>query len=350
MVFLVDSFLFLLNYLAYRLSFSGRKEKVQEEGIEEARVIALLPVKKERAEVIKKTLDSLAGEVDKIWILPSQDKETRREVSKIEASDQIEVHWLPNKSKASVLNHAISEISGYDYILVIDAGDILEEGFVKKSFRVMGERDEACVPILTNKQKRFWKAIVNYEIVEWTSNVLRRLFLSHGFCPLPGTGLILKLNFVKRQKFPETLAEDAALGIFAKKVAFSNAKLYYNLPSFYPHLKQRARWIAGFLQNLSLARTSFQRFIFLSPVITGLVPVSLMLIPFSFLLGLNISLVSLLDLLAGICLFTSISLMLGKCRDWKVFLMPLFWFFWGLSFYLGIYYLLTGKWYQSPKS
>lgn len=351
LAFGVDNLLFLINMVIYRLGQKKRKKDFPTEGKEEkATVLALIPIKKEKASVIQDTIDSLIKEVDKIWVLPTEDEETGKEVAKLRQDEKLEIKFYQNKSKAEVLNRAIEKVKT-DYVLVIDAGDRINEGFLKNALSQMGEEDEVCLPLQT-AEGSFWQRIVGAELTDWTGHVLPGLYNRYRFSPLTGTGLVLRTNFIKKNKFPDTLAEDAALGISAKKIAFSEKSLlYYNLPHLSAHLRQRGRWMAGYLQNLKLSKTWIQRWVFVSPCLQGVVPFSLIFWPITMILGFyHNPLILVVDILAGLNLLVFLFYMMIIFRKPSLILLPFFWFFWGISFYFCLYYLVSGKWYCSPKS
>lgn len=195
-----------------------------------------------------------------IILLDEKDGETFKECERFNGTIEVR-RYKNNTSKADALNRAIKEVDTF-YTMVVDVGDVLASpSYIEEMISKIREGGEVVVPRFTVEGKNFVKKMMKYELEMWRT-ILEKMYQKHRFCPLPGTGIIFRTDFLKRRMIPETLAEDAALGLWVRKVCFGESFLIYNLPrQIKDHLKQRARWCAGFLQNLCFARSFFQRWL-----------------------------------------------------------------------------------------
>jgi len=221
--------------------------------------------------------------------------------------------------------------------------------------RIMDDIDDAdaCVSVQVPKNGHlFVKEMMKYEFEMWSNN-LKKIYNNYGICPLPGTGLLLRTKFVMENNFPVTLAEDAAIGLGGViKVSFSDVKLLYDIPvSLIVHLKQRARWYAGYMQNWKYAKTLFGKWLCATPIMNGLATLSLILTPVSIVYVHYDFPWNIIDMVAMINLIVYVTYIVIKFRQPKLFIMtPIWWFMTGVSFYISLYYLWTGKWFKSPKT
>lgn len=348
MSFVIDNILYLLNFIL--LNFPYQEKKIEKLKADIKDYTALIPIKHEKKEVLLLTIRSLNRQIIKpkqiLLLISDKDVETIEECRFYSAEQRVLVN---NCSKADALKQIRAWIDTH-YVLVIDAGD--ELGSPDYTKRMMYQDCEVAIPLFKpHNGNKLSKFMMKFEFVNWFDS-LKRISSKFGFCPLPGTGLMFNSSFFKSNPFPETLAEDAALGFKVKKPVFSDVTLKYNLPpTLVSHLKQRGRWNAGFIQNLKYARTKFQKWLCFSPIFQAIVPISLILLIPSYFLGwYNYIPFLFVDISAFFCLIFTCLYLVIKFRSLKLFLIPFWWFLTGLSAWIGFYYFYKRVWYCSPKS
>ena len=319
-------------------------------------VTVLIPAKHETKEAMRMTVESINQQtiVPKIWIvLDESDSKTIKFAKDIAKEfDNVEIKVFDNKSKADALNKAVQHVTT-KYVLIIDVGDKFgNQDAIENLLKVAEKGYEAVVSVLhALNGGKIWQTFVEAEMRNWTYYVLRVIKKKFGFIPLPGTGLLIRTDALRRNPFPETLAEDASLGLRITNVAITTSSiLLYNIPErLRDHLKQRSRWMAGYLQTFKLAKGK-KKLIFLTPFVQGLTTISLACMPITAFIGLYGFPWIIIDWIAGILLLYYIIRFYKLTKDKHVIILPLWWFIAGLSFYISLYYLIKKKWYFSPKS
>jgi cellulose synthase/poly-beta-1,6-N-acetylglucosamine synthase-like glycosyltransferase len=343
-------------YVVCGLVFAGCGDKLEEPSdveVDASMVTVLIPAKNEKYEAMKHTVENINKQtvVPEIWILlDEKDCETVEQARKVEMEYRnVHVKVYGNSSKADALNKAAKMIST-EYVLIMDVGDVFENrDAIENLLKVAEKGYDAVVSVMkAQKTDKWWKRMVHTEMYNWTKSVLATIKRRFKFIPLPGTGLLVRTEALRRNPFPETLAEDAALGLKITNSAVTDkAILLYNLPAnIKSHLKQRARWMAGYLQNIWLAK-GLKKLVFISPLVQGLVPVSVVCIPL--VNGLYSFPLTIVDWVASIMLLYFILKFFASTLDRRVLLIPLWWVVVGTGFFLAVYYAIKGKWYFSPK-
>ncbi|NPA70551.1 MAG: glycosyltransferase family 2 protein [Crenarchaeota archaeon] len=239
-------------------------------------------------------------------------------------------------------------------MLIIDVGDLLGHDRCIESLLKIAEKgyDVVISAMRGCRESRLWEIFLSCEVYKWTTISLRVIRKRFGFCPLPGTGILVRADLIRRFGFPETLAEDAAAGLFFRNSAITlDSILIYNIPpSLKAHLKQRARWVAGFLQSAKLARGR-EKIVYILPFIVAfLTPISMFLMPVMYILHPYSFPWIIIDIIAFLATVIYVTYQAVRFRNIKILLIPFLW--WpliGLSSYLAIYYLVKKKWYFSPK-
>ncbi len=359
MAFVIDNLLYSLS--AYIWMGKGVKfEEPWDTTVSADDVTVLMPAKYEEYEAMKQTIENITKQsiVPKIWILlDEEDKKTIEHAKRLkeEFQNYIEVKVYKNNSKADALNKAINMVKT-KYVLIIDVGDVFENKDAIENLIKVAEKGYDAVNSVLKAQKtdKLWKKFVHIELNNWTRNVLRTIKKRFKFIPLSGTGLLLRTEALRKVGgFPPTLAEDATLGLKIKDVAITNKSiLLYNLPkNLKGHLKQRGRWIGGYIQTLKYSSLR-QKIVYASPLVLGIMPIStivslLQLISLKFMFD-NI-LTYAIDFIASILFIILLVNLFINTRDLKVFLLPVWWSIVGLSFYIGLYYAIKNKWYYSEK-
>lgn len=354
MAFLIDNPLYILNTMLMNINFrKERFEKTKNRNTENESVSVLVPAKNENFDTIFETLNSVNIQTRKpkkiLLLVNSDDTKTFTEAKKVD-NIMFEIKKIDCRSKAEALNTAVLDVNT-THILIIDVGDVMgDEKFIE---RIMDDIDDAdaCVSLQVPKNGHsFVKEMMKYEFALWSNN-LKKIYNNYGICPLAGTGLLLRTKFVMENNFPPTLAEDAAIGLNIKKVSFSDVKLLYDIPlDLVVHLKQRARWYAGYMQNWKYAKTLFGKWLCATPIVNGFATLSFILTPISIEYVHYDFPWNIIDMVAMINLIIYVLYIVAKFRQPKLFIMtPVWWFVTGISFYISLYYLWTGKWFKSPK-
>ena len=318
----------------------------------------LLPVKRERGEVIEKTVRSVLGQTAKprkvLILVDSEDAETAREACKVaEKFERVEVKVFRNGCKAEALNRAVRWVES-EYVLLMDAGDLFaDKSCVEKLLRKAVEKDAEAVHSKLVVEGCGWRKMLGLEFQLWSGWILEKVYRGMRTFPLSGTGTLVKREFLLRNPFPETLTEDAGLGVKVKNpTVASECKLIYNLPpKLKHHLKQRARWLAGYIQNVKIAENLSQKYFYASCVAVQLLtPISILLMPFTMLLVPYGYPWILIDFAASAWLLAYITLATLKLRTLRAALLPFWWVLSGLSAFIAPIYAKNGKWYHSPKT
>jgi cellulose synthase/poly-beta-1,6-N-acetylglucosamine synthase-like glycosyltransferase len=356
MTFIVDNILYIFScffWVGKAENFAEYRENIK---VDESLVTVLIPAKNELYQTMKQTIESINSQtiVPQIYIILDRDDLTTVKYAKVLEKEFKNVKALVyrNNSKAEALNLAMNFVTS-KYVLIIDVGDVFENrDAVEILLRVAesGNYDAVVSRAKAQFNHLWWQKFVDAEMMNWISNVLRRIKKIFGFIPLPGTGLLIKSDALRKNPFPETLAEDASLGLKIRNVGIAKKSiLLYNLPrKLRDHLKQRARWIAGFIQTIFLAKGK-DKLVYAMPIVQGLVPISLICLPVVMFLGLYSSPWTIVDWLAGMVLMWYILRLFRQTKNALILLIPIWWIVAGISFYLAIYYAVKKKWYFSPK-
>jgi len=329
--------MFYLDDLAYLTSsilwFGKCKENRPDLG-PKLPVTVLIPVHRERREVVEATVRSVKSQTvpTDVWILMDY-RDNVEEMEKLAGlADRLIVN--SNSSKAEAINR-VTMLLKTRYTLIIDAGDRFSTPYDLQRMLGLAESKQldAVTPVFTTTGSRWWQKLVRMEMHHWTSRTLPLIKRRFGFYPLPGTGLLMRSSVLQTIPFPNTLAEDATMGLFVRNAEVCHsAKLIYNLPdSLAAHLKQRARWMAGYLQSIRFARGR-EKLVYCLPVVQGLVPVSVLTSPFVH------------TPIDPACLGLLV-IMVARTNP----IIPFWWFVAGFSFYLSLYYASFNRWYHSPK-
>lgn len=356
MAFLFDNPLYIINTLLMNVKL--RKEKIKKTisgGREERTITVLIPAHNENYDTIYETLHSVDIQTKKpekiILLINLNDTRTFLEAQKI-TNIEFEIRKIRCGSKAEAINIVATDILT-SHIFIIDVGDVLNnEKFFNTISNAMEDNADACISQHVPKNGHwFVKEMMKYEFENWTTT-LKNIYRNYKVCPLPGTGLLLRTNFIRQNNFPPTLAEDAAIGLSIGKVNFTDAKLLYDIPlDLNIHLKQRARWYAGYMQNWKYAKTLFGKWLCITPIISGLATASLIATPYVMTHVQYGYPWDIIDMFAGINLLVYMTYIVIKFKQPKLYIMtPIWWFLTGISFYISLYYLWTGKWFKSPKT
>ncbi|NPA99819.1 MAG: glycosyltransferase family 2 protein [Crenarchaeota archaeon] len=323
-------------------------------------VSVIIPARYEIYETIYQTVRSVLSQTyvpKKVYIVVEEDDSSTLEnalkVSKVFENVEVIIN-RGRRSKAGAINYVVNNHVDTKYVLIIDVGDLLGHSRCIESLVKIAEKgyDVVISAMKGCRESRLWELFLSCEVYKWTTISLRVIRRRFGFCPLPGTGILIRADLIRRHGFPETLAEDAAAGLFLRNSAITlDSILVYNIPpSLRAHLKQRARWIAGFLQSAKLAKGK-EKLVYILPfVVAFLTPISIFLMPIMYILHPYSFPWLIVDFVAFMTTIVYVSYQAIKYRNLKLLLLPLIW--WpliGLSSYLAVYYLVKRKWYFSPK-
>ncbi|NPA24027.1 MAG: glycosyltransferase [Crenarchaeota archaeon] len=323
-------------------------------------VSVIVPARYEKFETIYQTVRSVLSQTyvpKRVFIVVEEDDietlENAVQVSRMLENVSVVVN-RGRRSKAGAINYVVSNYVDTKYVLIIDVGDLLGHSrCIEALVRIAEKGYDVVISALKGaRESKLWELFLSCEVYKWTTISLRVIRRRFGFCPLPGTGIIVRTDLLRRYGFPETLAEDAAAGLFLRNSAItSDSILLYNIPpSLKAHLKQRARWVAGFLQSAKLARGKEKMVYVLPFVVAFLTPISIFLMPVTYILHPYSFPWTLVDFVSFLVLIVYVSFQAIRYRNLKLLLLPLLW--WpliGLSSYLAVYYLIKRKWYFSPK-
>ncbi len=327
---------------------------------DDSQVSVIIPARYEMFETILQTVQSVLSQTyipKKVFIVVEEDDSSTLEnalkVREIFNNVEVVVN-RGRRSKAGAINFVVSNHVNTKYVLIIDVGDILGHDRCIESLLKIAEKgyDVVISAMKGCRESRLWEIFLSCEVYKWTTLSLRVIRRRFGFCPLPGTGILIRTDLIRRFGFPETLAEDAAAGLFLRNSAITlDSVLIYNIPpSLRAHLRQRARWIAGFLQSAKLARGR-EKLVYILPfVVAFLTPISMFLMPIMYILHPYSFPWIIVDIIAFLVTVIYVVYQAIRFRNIKILLIPFLW--WpliGLSSYLAIYYLVRKKWYFSPK-
>ncbi len=318
-------------------------------------VAALIPAKYEEYGAIYQTVKSLMSQTVKprvYIVLDPLDFSTIKAAERVCRELGCELLLIEADCKADALNKAV-RIIREEWVLIMDVGDVFSsERDLESMLRVTEQGYDIVIPRMkVLNTDRLWRRIYDHELGLWINKVLRVTYSRFGFVPFPGTGLLIKRQVLLETPFPKTLSEDAGLGAMIKaKIAITDsATLLYNLPPrLTQHLKQRARWIAGHLQNMLIVNGLKKKIFFaMITFFHGLTPISLSLMPLTPLhYGMPWFLIDIIAFIITMLYIVYIAIMF---RSTLAVLLPAWWYITGLSFYIALYYFTTGKWYHSKK-
>lgn len=266
---IIKSFLFLYKFKEYNYDDYFKKDnlKLHEENLSIYTI--LLPVRDEKYSVLNNLLISIYNldypkqKLDIKFIVDEDDVKTIDIGKRLLKRFNFDLIIVPDsriKSKPMSCNYALKFIKG-EFLTIYDAEDRPEKYQLKKAIEKFSNLDEKYVCLQAslnfyNKYRNFLTYCFSIEYSMWFDFTIKTISRFGSFFPLGGTSNHFKtkelLELGKWDGFNVT--EDAELGIrIAKagyKISYLNSITEEECPiSIYPWIKQRTRWIKGFMQT-----------------------------------------------------------------------------------------------------
>lgn len=266
---IVRSFLFLYGIKKYNYDDYFKKDNLRISDDKLPFYTILLPVRDEQYFVLRNLLKSIYNldypkeKLDIKFVVDENDEQTinvGKELLKEFNFDLIIVPDYRIKSKPLSCNYALKFAKG-KYLTIYDAEDRPEKYQLKKAIQKFNElsNDYVCLQAslnFYNKYKNFLTYCFSIEYSMWFDFTIRTIDKFGSFFPLGGTS-----NHFKTDKLLElgkwdglNVTEDAELGIriarAGYKVSYLNSITEEECPiTMYTWIKQRTRWIKGFMQT-----------------------------------------------------------------------------------------------------
>jgi cellulose synthase/poly-beta-1,6-N-acetylglucosamine synthase-like glycosyltransferase len=233
----------------------------------------LLPIFKESKEVIEQlftALDKLDYPKDKKQILllvEESDQETLKIIKTIVIPINYQLIIIPDffpRTKAKACNYALQFVKG-EFLVIFDADDIPEANqllVVLDKFKTSLDKQLACVQAKLNYYNANENLLTKLFSLEYSilfDKILPGLANRKAPLPLGGSSNHFKVEVLKALKGWDiyNLTEDAEIGMRLAYHGYStdlvNSYTLEEAPvTIYAWLKQRARWLKGFIQTYCL--------------------------------------------------------------------------------------------------
>ncbi|HSQ98080.1 MAG TPA: glycosyltransferase [Rickettsiales bacterium] len=268
---IIKSFLFLYQIKEYNYKDSYEKNVSNLPDNQLPIYTILLPVRDEKYSILKNLLISVYNldypkeKLDIKFVVDENDIKTINVGKTLLKEFNFDLIIVPDskiKSKPISCNYALKFIKG-KFLTVYDAEDRPEKYQLKKVIEKFNNLDEDYICLQAslnfyNKYRNFITYCFSIEYSMWFDYTIRTIEKFGSFFPLGGTS-----NHFKSEKLLElgkwdglNVTEDAELGI---RIARAGYKISYiksiteeECPiSIYSWIKQRTRWIKGFMQTFS---------------------------------------------------------------------------------------------------
>ena len=229
----------------------------------------LLPVRKEKEFVMRNLLTSIYNfdypkdKIDIKLIIDNDDEETIKIGKKLLNDFKFDLIIVPHSktsSKPTSCNYALKFVKG-KYLTIYDAEDRPEKYQLKKSIEKFNELDENYICLQAslnyyNKYENFLTYSFSIEYSMWFDFTIKAISKFANFFPLGGTS-----NHFKTDKLIElggwdgyNVTEDAEIAVRIVKAGYKVSVLNSITEEEAPitiksWIKQRTRWIKGFMQT-----------------------------------------------------------------------------------------------------
>ncbi|WP_238375013.1 glycosyltransferase [Vulcanisaeta thermophila] len=269
LLIIISLLLWLSQYfVSRRVKIYERPALTNEGGISLPRVSIVIPVRKEKASGIEKTLESILLQkyprnlLDVLIIVDEDDKETLRNaqgvISRFTGLLNIRLvvnHDLRVRLKSSAMNTALRHVTS-NIVGFYDADDVFPSDQVLNAVLLMMERGYVAVGTRVYRfRSNVLGRLMYLETMIWYNAVIPFLKVTTGLIPLSGEGLFIRKDVVG--SIPHSMAEDSLLSMKlirqGFKVGLLDSYVYELAPSgLLSFMKQRIRWNKGYAQNLVL--------------------------------------------------------------------------------------------------
>lgn len=227
-------------------------------GSTERRILILIPAYKEDSVIIDVARTALAhdypeGKFDVAVIADSLQNETMERLARIEALKIIEVNFEVS-TKIKAIRYAVDQLeSNYEIVLVLDADNVMAEGFLRHINEVYSDNIRAIQGRRVAKNKNTSFAILDALSEVVNNHIYRQGATALGLSsPIIGSGMAVSYDAFKEAIFkmnPNDSGEDKDMEIRlieqGVKVMYLNDAIIYDEKVENPEVfeNQRKRWI-----------------------------------------------------------------------------------------------------------
>jgi len=297
----------IISMAGVRHKFFKQKHETIKEDIKDYPVYTVLvPLFHEPEQVLEsiigaiKALDYPQNKLDVIFLFEKKDKHTIKLAKSLNPPSSWRFFFVPNgtpTTKPKACNYGLYFARG-KYLVIYDAEDIPEPDQLKKALAAFTNSPEEYATFQAflnyyNRNENFLTRMFTLEYSYWFDYMLSGLFKFNLPIPLGGTSNHFKVDVLRKISGwdPFNVTEDADLGVRMaaekKKVGVIDSTTYEEAnSSFRNWIRQRSRWVKGYMQTslvynrspLRLIKTlGFTRWASFQMIVTGT--------PFTFLIN-----------------------------------------------------------------
>lgn len=257
----------LLAHFEPAKSASQEVLSMQDSSLPVYSILVALYQEASQVEQLTKRLWALDWPKDKLdiqLICEADDLDTIKAIVKLKLPPCFKLVMVPPslpRTKPKALNYALP-LSRGDYLVLYDAEDLPSSGQLKEAYAKFSSEaaNYACLqaPLHIHNHKQNWlSTMFAIEYVTLFTGILPVLAKWQVPIPLGGTSNHFKTNILKKSGGwdPYNVTEDADLGIRLFREGYLCGTLTLPTyeeapPKFLPWLKQRTRWIKGWMQTI----------------------------------------------------------------------------------------------------